>query len=799
MRVPLSWLREFTPVEAGADELAARLPIAGLAVEEVIRTGAGIEGVVVGKVLEVEEIPEANKVVLVRVDAGEGPREIFAGVRNFAPGDLVPVAVPGAKLPGGMEIGRRQMFGRTSDGMLCSPRELGISDDHSGILIIDGEHKLGQEITEALGLDDVVLDLDVTPNRPDCLSVVGIAREVAALYGLPFGVPEPELTEAGHRASELASIAIEDAKGCPRYLARVITGVHAGPSPWWMQRRLLACGMRPISGPVDVTNYVLLERGHPLHAFDLNALRGRAIVVRRARKGEDRFLTLDGVERMLTREDVVICDAERPVAIAGIMGGAETEVGEETTDILLESAYFAPERILRTARRLGLRTEASVRFERGADPEAVPSAAARAAQLLAEVTGGTVAPGAIDVYPKPIKVRPIRLRVARANEILGVTIPADEIRAGLTSLGCRVESQTRTSLRVAAPTFRPDLRGEIDLVEEVARRYSYDRFPTTLPASGRAGGLTREQTLRRLARRLLLGAGLSEAHTLSMVPPRLPDRLSLPADHPWRRTLSISNPLSEEESVLRPSLVPGLLLAAAKNVARRNLTVALFETGTVFIPNANSDELPDEPLRAAWLLTGPAPTGWHGPHRELDFFDAKGVVERLAAGLGAIGIALKPAEVSPMHPGRSARITVSGQEAGVVAELHPLAARALDLPGRVAIGEVDLRPLFAAAREAAPGDLPRFPAVARDLAVWVPSEIPAAAVEQKVRDAAGSLLEDTTLFDVYHGDAIGRPGMVSLAFSLSFRAPDRTLTDAEVSERMGAVEEAVRAAGWTVR
>ena len=796
MKVPLSWLREFTPVEAGADELARRLPIAGLQVEEVIRTGSGIEGVVVGKVLEISEIPGATKIIHVKVDAGNGPREIVCGARNFAVGDLVPVALPGATLPNGMEIARREMHGKTSDGMLCSADELRISDDHSGIFVLDGDLKLGQDLREALSLDDEILDIDITPNRPDLLSIVGVAREVAALYDLPLTVPAPQPTEDGTEASALASVAIEDKKGCPRYLARVITGIRQEPSPWWMRRRLLSAGMRPISGSVDVTNYVLLERGHPLHAFDLSALRGSAIVVRKPKKSEERFLTLDGTQRTLTKEDVVICDAERPVAIAGIMGGAETEVGESTTDILLESAYFDPTRIGRTARRLGLRTEASVRFERGADPEGVPAAADRAAQLLAEVCRGTVARGAIDTYPKPIKARPIRLRVARTNALLGVTVTAGEMADDLTSLGCAVESQTRTTLRVLPPTFRPDLGTEVDLVEEVARRYSYDRLPSTLPASGRAGGLTRQQELRRVTRRLLLGSGLSEAHTLSMLPPRFPDGIGLPADHPWRRTLAISNPLSEEESVLRPSLLPGLLLAAAKNVARRNVTVALFEIGAAFFPT--EAELPDEPLRAAWLFTGPAPAGWHGPKRSLDFFDAAGVLERIADGLGVGGITREAVAVEPFHPGRSARVLLGGTDIGIVAELHPRAARALDLGDRVAIAEVDLTPLFEHAREAAPGDLPRFPAAARDLALLVPAGTPAADVRGAVREAAGPMLEDISLFDRYAGSEIGAD-RVSLAFSLSFRHPDRTLTDAEVAEAMAAVEQVARAAGWNVR
>jgi phenylalanyl-tRNA synthetase beta chain len=590
---------------------------------------------------------------------------------------------------------------------------------------------------------------------------------------------------------------VEDAKGCPRYLARVITGVRVGPSPGWMQRRLLACGMRPISGPVDVTNYVLLERGHPQHAFDLAKLRGRAIVVRKPRKGERSLTTLDGVERTLERDDILICDAEGPVAVGGVMGGAESEVGEETSEILLEAAYFDPKRILRTARRLGLRTEASVRFERGADPEAPPAAAARAAALIAEISGGTVAQGAIDVYPKPIKAKPIRLRVARANAVLGIKETPDDMASGLTSLGCRVESQTRTALRVVPPTFRPDLRIEPDLIEEVARLYSYERIPITLPASGRVGGLSPEQTLRRLIRRLMLGSGLSEAQTLSMLPPSLPDRLELPADHPWRNTLVLANPLSEEESVLRPSLIPGLLLVASKNLARRNTTVTVFEIGNSFEPS--DQELPTEHLRVAWLQTGPVPTSWHRPHRDFDFSDAKGVLARVVEGLGIEGVAVESAEPAPMHPGRAARVLLGGAEIGLLAELHPRAARALDLPARVAVGELLLAPLIEAARTWAPGDLPRFPAVTRDLALLVPATTPAAEVESVIRVAAGDLLEAVDVFDVYPGEEFGQAGKVSLAFSLSFRHSERTLTDAEIAEVMASVASAVSAAGWVVR
>ena len=797
MRVPLSWLREITPVEASAEELARRLPVHGLQVEEIVRPGADISGVVVARVLEIEEVPGAEKVILSRVDAGDGPREVFVGVRNIKPGDLVPYATPGSRLPDGREIGRREMMGRTSEGMLCSAQELSISDDHSGILILDADAKVGEDIRETLGLDDEILDIDITPNRPDLLSIVGIAREVAALYKLPLTIPSAGLTGGEEDTPSVATVTVEDGRGCPRYLARVITGVTVGPSPAWMQRRLMACGMRPVSGPVDVTNYVLLELGHPQHAFDLAKLRGRAIVVRRPRKGERRLRTLDGVERELERDDVLICDAEGPVAVGGIMGGAESEVGEGTTEILLEAAYFDPRRVLRTARRMGLRTEASVRFERGADPEAPPVAAARAATLMAQIGGGTVAQGAIDVYPRPPKTKAIRLRVPRVNAVLGIKEAPDDIASGLMTLGCRVDSQTRTAIRIVPPTFRPDLRIEEDLIEEVARLYSYERIPLTLPASGRAGGLTEEQKLRRLARRLMLGAGLSEAQTLSMVPPSLPDRLELAPDHPWRKTLSLANPLSEEESVLRPSLMPGLLLVAAKNLARRNTSVSVFEIGNAFTPS--DDVLPVETLSVAWLRTGPVQTSWHRPHRDFDFFDAKGVVECLTEGLGVPPATFEAVERQPFHAGRCARVLLGGTDIGLIAELHPRAARALDLPSRVAVGELRLAPLLEAARTAAPGDLPRFPAVTRDLALLVPNETPGAEVEAVIREGGGELLEGVDVFDVYPGEEFGQIGRVSLAFALSFRRPDRTLTDGEVGEVMARIQSAAEAAGWTVR
>jgi phenylalanyl-tRNA synthetase beta chain len=797
MRVPLSWLREFVPVEADADELAAKLSVSGFAVEEILKPARGVSGVVIGEVREVRDHPNSDKLVLVRVFDGSVERDIVCGARNFREGDRVPIAVPGAKLPGGVEIGSRKVAGEVSDGMLCSARELELSDDHSGIMVLDADSPLGEDIVRALALDDVILHLDVTTNRGDALSIVGIAREVAALYGLPLTVPEPAVAERGEDAAMLATVRIEDARGCPRYLARVITGVRIGPSPFWMQRRLMAAGMRPISNVVDVTNYVLLERGQPLHAFDLDTLTDHTIVVRKPRKGE-RITTLDGIDRALTAGDVAICDADRPVAVAGVMGGAETEVTDKTGRILLESAYFDPLRIRATAGRMRWRSEASIRFERGADPEGVPAGAARACELLAEIAGATIARGAIDVYPKPVARKPIRLRVTRANGLLGTAVPAEEIQTHLRALGCEVVGATRTSMRVTPPTWRPDLSIEADLIEEVARLHGLDAILETLPSGGRTGGRTEAQRRCALVRTLLLGAGLSEANTLSLLPPWLPDRLALGDDHAWRRAARVANPLSEDESVLRPSLLPGLLLATQRNVARHVRPVALFEIGTTFHPDGEGLR---EQLEVAWILSGPAPDGWHAAERELDFFDAKGVLETVMAGLGvgewsvAAGDAGEPAL---LHPGRSAAVRMAGRDVGFVAELTPRAAGRLEIPGRVAVGSLTLAALV---EHAGRGDVAvpsRFPPVTRDLALVVPEDVPAAEVERAIRGAAGPVLAGLRLFDVYRGEQVPE-GQVSLAFALTLQDPERTLTDAEADAAIGAILDVARARAWSIR
>ncbi|MFN2613574.1 MAG: phenylalanine--tRNA ligase subunit beta, partial [Actinomycetota bacterium] len=609
----------------------------------------------------------------------------------------------------------------------------------------------------------------------------------------PFTVAAPNVVEDGEEAGSLASVRVDDGSGCPRYVARIFTGIAIGSSPWWMRRRLLACGMRPISNVVDVTNYVLLERGQPLHAFDLDRLDGSAIVVRKPKKGEQ-ITTLDGQQRALDRNDVVICDASKPVAVAGVMGGAESEVSGSTTRILLESATFDPIRVRTTAARLGLRTEASARFEKGSDPELPPAAAGRAAELFAQLAGARVARGAIDVYKKGARIKPITLRVARASTIIGEPQDASKAAAGLRSLGFDVEEK-KSALRVVRPSWRPDVTEEVDVIEEVARAFGYENVAARLPVGARRGALTVGQAARRLARVLLLGAGVHEAQTLSLLPPGLPDRLDLPADHQLRRARRVMNPLSEEESVLRASLVPGLLLAARRNVARRVLPVKLFEIGVVFEPRVDGHERWD----VAFVLCGPSEPSWFAPQRELDFFDAKGILEGLIDGLG-VGAHVEPLQQADAfyNPGRAGEIVAGSERLGMIAELHPRAAEALELPPRVAVGTLDLDRVIALMSPSSAAAPARFPAVGRDLALVVPEAAHAADVEAVIRDAGGAAVESIRLFDRYRGDQV-EGGHVSLAFTLSLRAAERTMTDDEADAVIEAIVGAVAARGWSVR
>lgn len=774
MKVVLSWLREFCPTDMPVGELADRLTMAGVKVEEIQRPWDGLEGVIVARVVDVSDHPDSDKLCVVRIEIGSGERTVCAGVRNMAAGDLIPYAGPGSRVPGLPEpLAAKKLRGVVSEGMLCSMRELNIADVHSGILVLGQDAPLGADFKSWMGLDDVVLDIEIEPNRSDLMSVIGVAREAAAVTGVPLQVPVSTLSEADDRADSAATVEIRDPDRCPQYLARVIKGVTVGESPLKVQARLTASGMRPLSNVVDATNYVLLEIGHPLHPFDLHKLEGEAIVVRRADDGEH-ITTLDGVERRLSAEDLLIADAGKGVAIAGVMGSAPAEVSQETQDVLLESAYFERTGVLRTARRLGLATEASMRFERGADPEAPSGAADRAAELMVAWSGGRVLAGYAEAGAVPER-RALSMRTQRATHVLGFEVgPRDAVQA-FRSIGIEaVESGER--IDVTVPSYRIDLEREIDLIEEVVRLEGYDKVGSSLPGVRQTGGVPAPYALRRRAGGLLARAGMREVRSLSFASQA---DLDLTGD---TDAVRVANPLVAEEGFLRTRLTPGLLRALGRNLSRQVRSAALFEVATVF---RRADPV-EERQKVAFAMTGPADTGWTGGGRTLGFFDAKGVLESLLEGLGVADWSLGEPLDGLFHPGRSARVMVGGEPGGVIGELHPRVAHTLDLDAYpVAFAELELN-LISATAPLTFRDIPRFPPSRRDLAFVLDDAVPAHDVLAALLEASGGLAGDVHVFDVFSGEPIP-PGKKSLAFSVDFRMPERTLTDAETDEAVEAI------------
>jgi phenylalanyl-tRNA synthetase beta chain len=782
MRVPLSWLREFCPVKLSAEDLADLLTSRGLHLERLLRPWEALSGVLIARVLEVKDHPNADKLCVTTIEAGSGERTVAAGVRNMKPGDLVPYAAPGATLPGFEgKLERRELRGVTSDGMLCSPSELGISGDHAGILILTSGEP-GEDLKESLGHDDTVIDIEVVPNRPDLLSVYGVAREAAAATGEDLAPADVSVDETGEQADAVATVEVHDGDRCPRYLARVIRGVTVGPSPITAQIRLTAAGMRPLSNVVDATNYAMLELGQPMHPFDLQLLAGPGIEVRTAADGE-KLTTIDGVERTLTPEDLVIADLEHGVAIAGVMGGHDSEVSASTSDVFLESAHFAPIGILRTARRLGLRTEASIRFERGADPEAVAGAAARAASLIAAWSGGRVLSGAVDVGKEPER-RQVSVRPSRASQLIGIELAASEVREALGRLRLQAtEEEEGQQVVVEVPGYRVDLEREVDLIEEVARITGYEKVPSTLPGVRQAGGLDREQRLRRRVADLLSGSGLLELRSLSLAP-ESDAELS-----PDARAIRVANPVSEEDATLRASLIPGLLRAARRNVSMGRASLRLFEAGRTF---SLAEPDPVEEERVAILLTGPAAEGWPGEPRPQGFLDAKGHLEHLLDGLGVDWHVGDPVG-RPWHPGRSFEVLVGGESVGHAGEIHPAVTESFDLPAVASGFELRLAPLLAAAGDLVAFREPsRFPPLRRDVAFLVDREAPAGSIQTALTQSAGDLLERVVLFDVFEGEPLPE-GKKSLAFSLDIRAVDRTLTDRDADEIVRAIAQRLEA------
>jgi phenylalanyl-tRNA synthetase beta chain len=808
MKISYRWLREYVDTELPPARLGEILTNAGVPVEGITPLVEGLSGVMIGEIEAIEREVEGprpgHRNRLCRVALPDRKLSVLCGAPNAAPGLRTALAPPGATLPGGRAISATTIRGTLSEGMLCSEKELGIGEDGDGILALPPEAPLGADLATYLGLDDTIFEIEITPNRPDVLSIVGVAREVAALTGAPFRYPQVTVKEGEAEAAALAAVEIADPDLCPRYAARVVTGLTVKPSPPWLAQRLRAVGLRPINNVVDVTNYVLWEMGQPLHAFDRDRLEGGRIVVRRAQPGE-RITTLDGRERALAPDMLMICDAERPVAVGGVMGGATSEVRPGTATVLLESAHFNPGSVRRTSKGLGLSTDASYRFERGADIEGVIPALDRAAYLMADLGGGTVARGLIDVYPAPRPHPRIALRMERVERVIGASPSRGEAVRILQALGFAVDD-TAPTLQVVVPSFRRDIVQEDDLVEEIVRIWGYDHIPLILAGGGELSPVTRPPGLRvtRAASRALIDAGLSECITYAFVDPA---RLKLLGWDDPARLVALQNPLSAERSIMRPSLLPGLLEVLATNVHRQSPDVRAFEVGTIFSPHRDSDG--DRPAHEElWLgltLTGlRAPRAWHAGRERVDLYDAKGMAELALAAAGASGAVTAPwapgQEPPYLEPGRSARLVLDQTDVGWFGEVSARVREAFDLDAPVyaagvALGALAARP--AVVPRYAP--LPRFPAVQRDLALVVADDVTVAQIEAAIRGIAIPWLARVQLFDVYSGSQVGA-GRRSLAVGLTYQAPDRTLTDTEVNEQHArVVQELGRRFGAEVR
>ncbi len=791
MKAPVSWLKEYVTIESSVEELASRLALTGTEVERIAE--GGIPGgdnpkyFVVGKTVECKRHPDSDHLSVCLVDVGEeSPRTIVCGAPNVAAGQTVAVVLPGGVMPSGMQIKEAKLRGVPSSGMIMSEAEIGLAAKSPGIMTLPEDWVAGAPLLEYFPIFDEVLEVEVTPNRPDCLSVRGMAREIAAITGAGFDEAEGHSVPWGTRTvDEDIAIEVRDPDLCPRYAARVIRGVTIGESPLWLKAQLAHAGMRPISNVVDVTNYVLWALGQPLHAFDLRTIAGGRIIVRRAKPGET-IVTLDGEHRDLTPDMLVIADAERASVIAGIMGGLDSEITDKTTDILLEGANFNGPSIMRTSSALGLRSEASTRYEKGLDPEMIDDALDMACALFVELCGGEVSVGTIDVRVDPKPKTVITMRLARVAAVLGAEVPATAIVDILTRLGCEV-TQIGTDLSVQVPTFRADLVREIDLIEEIARVYGLDRFPSTLPPrrEGR-GGLNRDQSARRFVEDVLTGAGLNQVINYSFGDDKWPTLLKLGETDPRRLMVAVSNPLSMDQAFMRTILLPGLLETARRNASVRQDMVHIFEVGKVFMQSGR--ELPDEPTRIGILVSGKwDEDSWLHAGTGVDYYLVKGLVERIADGLH-VPLTFGRAEEaggSPepfLHPGKSAVVSTSdGTTVGWIGEVHPLTAQAYDLKGAVVAAELDLGVLVAASSDVLMfRDLLAFPPVEQDMALVLDSGVPAASVVAATRAAGGTLLEDVWVFDLYEGAQVGE-GKKSLALRLSFRAPDRTLNESEVN------------------
>ncbi|WP_127532603.1 phenylalanine--tRNA ligase subunit beta [Paenibacillus kobensis] len=799
MKVSYQWLNQYIEVtDMTASQIAERMTSGGIEIDVVESLNKGVSGVVVGYVVSKEKHPDADKLNVCQIDAGTGETlQIVCGARNVDAGQKVPVALVGAKLPGDLHIKRAKLRGVESQGMICSAKELGLQEkllpkeQQEGILVLPADTPIGQPIGITLGIDDEVLELDLTPNRSDCLSMLGAAYEVAALTGREVKLPDTSVMHSSDQASSHLSVTIEAKDQCSHYSARYIRGVKIAPSPLWMQNRLMAAGVRPINNVVDITNYVMLEYGQPLHAFDASKLEGGRIVVRNAQPGE-MLTTLDDQERKLEPQMLVIADAVKPVALAGVMGGANSEVTEDTTDIVLESARFDGSTVRRTSRQLGLRSESSARFEKEVDPGRVIAALNRAASLLEKHADGHVTEGIVEAVVSRPEPAVVQVSLPKINQYLGTDLSKLEVEAIFVRLGFEGSIDDNGVFTITVPTRRGDITRDVDLIEEVARLYGYDNIPTTpIEGSTTPGALTKAQAIRRELRKKLTNSGLNEVISYSFTGP---ERAQLfPALTSNSRPIRLAMPMSEERSVLRTSLLPQLLEMASYNRNRKNYDLAVFELGSVFHTEEETlTALPNEKHRFGLLFTGNAvQASWNQKAQAYDFYHAKGVIEAMIQSLGIDHLVrYEAAQPEGFHPGRTAAIklhTEAGWVAiGYVGQLHPELQQKSDLADTF-VAELDLAPLYEYADFAIVyKPLPRFPAMERDIAVVVDAGVEAGRLTETARETAGELLESIRVFDVYTGEKLGADKK-SVALSLVYRHRERTLTDEEITELHGAV------------
>ena len=802
MKVSLRWLKDYVDIDIDPRDLADRLTMAGLEVDAVEEYTPAFTGVVTAKILSMKPHPGADKLHLLEVTTGEQVLPIVCGAQNMKAGDVVALATVGATIPGGYNIKSSKIRGEASEGMLCSEDELGIGPDASGIMILPEGTPLGVNLIDVLELRDTVLDIGITPNRADCLCIIGIAREVAVLCGKKLRYPKITFKESSEDIHKLTSVEILDPDFCPRYTARMIKGVRILPSPKWMRLRLEAVGLRAINNVVDVTNFVMMELGQPLHAFDFRFLEEGRIVVRRSREGEP-FVSLDGKTRNLNAETLMICDGRKPVAIAGIMGGENSEVKDDTETVLLESAYFNPSTIRRGARFLGMGTDAAFRFERGIDPEGVVRALDRAAQLIADLSGGTVCKGHIDAYPKKVAVSgPITLRMKRVGDILGTPVKTSEAKAIFKGLEMSVKTEGTGVLSITPPTFRVDLWREIDLIEEIARIHGFDKIPVTIPAIPAPGEIhDRKREFESAVRTALNGQGYTEVVNYSFITPQSADVLGLPEQDECRRYVRIANPLTEEQAVMRTTLIYGLLDTMRRNVNAGSPDLKLFELGKIFISRAEG-ELPREVDKLAVLLTGSRyGQNWHFQGLDADFYDLKGVLENLATCLRARDLRFVADSAIPcLHPGRAARVLIGSKEIGYLGELHPDVLGRMDLRNRAFVLEIETEPLSGLKELAIRyREYSRFPSMGRDVAFVVGMEVEAGRMLSLVWEAKEELLETVDVFDVYSGKGIP-DGMKSIGLRFTYRSPSKTLTDDETGQVHGRmVKKIVESTGARIR